>query len=348
MLWFALAYKKKGDDDRTLDLKGSHAIEIAWATLPSFLLIAMFVMGFTNYVKSTVPPAESMPVQIQGWQWDWDYTYPTLGGFTTKDLVVPEKTPVRLQMLSKDVLHSFYVPDFRIKKDVLPNRYTTQWFETLGIFEGNEVYTRNNGYSDYTEKDKSELGTSGYSDVASIVVSQCQKEKEAAKEAKLPDIDCPTDVSQVKAGQHQVFCTEYCGDHHSRMLSKIVVLQEEHFNLWVRGMRNFDPYDKNGKFGGDMVKIGEYLSQKAGCRACHTINGQGSTGPTWKGLWNADRPGAEPTNKADENYIRTSIVEPGAYIATGGSSDKMPINGGYDAIEEKDITAIIEYIKTLQ
>jgi cytochrome c oxidase subunit 2 len=340
MLWFALAYKKKSDDDRTLDLKGSHTIEIAWATLPSFLLIAMFVMGFTNYVKSTVPPAESLHVRVNGWQWDWAYTYPSLGGFTTKDLVVPDGKPVRLQMLSKDVLHSFFVPDFRIKKDVLPNRYTTQWFETVGMFEGNTVYTKDNNYTNFEKKEGSEaLGTSDTIDVANVVAGQCKKQKEMD-----PSFKCTDDASKVKTAQHQVFCTEYCGDSHSRMLSKVVVLAPEDFELWVKGMRNFDPYEKFKT----TAEVGKYLYSKVGCNGCHGLEaGAAGTGPSWYNIWDQSRPGSGDSGKVDENYLRASILQPQAYIVPGYEGAKM--NGGWeDVLSEKDIDSIIEFIKSLK
>ena len=95
----------------------------------------MFVMGFQGYVRSTIAPVDSMQINVVGKRWDWNFSYPTLGGFESRDLVVPNQEAVRLQMVSQDVLHSFYIPDFRIKKDVLPNRYTSQWFETTGLFE---------------------------------------------------------------------------------------------------------------------------------------------------------------------------------------------------------------------
>ena len=330
MLYFAVAYKQKVEGEKTLDLKGNHTVELAWATLPSFLLIAMFVMGFTNYVKSTVPPAESLHVRVNGWQWDWSYSYPSLGGFETKELVVPNGQPVRLQMLSKDVLHSFFVPDFRIKKDVLPNRYTTQWFETTGIFENNEVYMRDNGYSDF-EQSSEQLGTTGAADVVSVVVGQCAKEKELDE-----SFDCPTEASQVKAGVHQVFCTEYCGDSHSRMLSKVVVLEPEHFDLWVKGTRNFDPYEKFET----TADVGKYLYTKVGCNGCHSVDGSAMTGPTWVGLTGMERPGDM------DSYIRESILQPQAYIVPGYEGAKM--NGGWeDVLSERDIDALIEYIKTL-
>lgn len=340
MFYFAIAYKKKSDDDRTLDLKGSHTIELAWSTLPSFLLIAMFVMGFQNYMKSTIPPADSVQVKVVGKKWDWEYTYPELGGFSSRDLVVPNQAPVRLQMVSMDVLHSYFIPDFRIKKDVLPNRYTTQWFETTGMYDPQHpVYSPNFNYSDFKQLEGSKiLGTTEATDIIAKVVEQCKVEKELS-----PSIDCPTEASQVPVGLHQVFCTEYCGNSHSRMLSRVVVLEPEHFELWVKKMRNFDPYEEYET----QAEVGKYLASNLGCAGCHSVDGSVLTGPSWKGLYGSERPMADgSTVVADDSYIQESVRVPSAKIVSGFGNAMNPFPA--DVVSEKDLSALIEYIKTLK
>ena len=74
MLLFAIQYRhKKGVEAKTLDLKGSHAVELAWAVFPSFLLIAMFVLGFQAYMKQVVPPADALQVRVYAQKWQWNY-----------------------------------------------------------------------------------------------------------------------------------------------------------------------------------------------------------------------------------------------------------------------------------
>ena len=86
--------------------------------------------------KSTISP-DAVQVNVVGKRLDWSFNYPTLGGFESRDGC--SKSEARsFQMVSQDVLHSFYIPDFRIKKDVLPNRYTSQWFETTDLIEPTE------------------------------------------------------------------------------------------------------------------------------------------------------------------------------------------------------------------
>ncbi|MEC8278719.1 MAG: cytochrome c oxidase subunit II transmembrane domain-containing protein, partial [Myxococcota bacterium] len=158
MIYLAVVYKKKSDSDKTVDLKGSHTLEFAWSVFPSFLLIAMFVMGFQTYMRSTIPPADALEVRVEGYQWAWVYNYPSLGVSVgaQESLVVPKGQSVRLTMSSRDVLHSFYVPDFRIKKDVLPNRYTMQWFQADELIVDETVHQKISGQK---REDGSELVT---------------------------------------------------------------------------------------------------------------------------------------------------------------------------------------------
>jgi len=124
---FTIQYRQKALGERTHPTKGSHSLEFFWAVIPTILSVAMFVMGFKVYIDSSVPPADSMDVRVVGQKWSWTFEYPEAGIETTK-LIVPAGRNVRLTMNSRDVLHSFFVPDFRIKKDVLPGRYTVLWF----------------------------------------------------------------------------------------------------------------------------------------------------------------------------------------------------------------------------
>jgi len=99
-----------------------------WGVLPACLLVVIFVLGFRGYIVRAVPPGNTLDVNVTASAWNWSFQYPGLPGSSSR-LVVPEKQPIKLTMSSKDVIHSFYVPAFRIKQDVLPNRYTTLWFE---------------------------------------------------------------------------------------------------------------------------------------------------------------------------------------------------------------------------
>jgi cytochrome c oxidase subunit II len=103
-------------------------LEIGWTVAPVFILAALFHWGFQGYVHMTVPPGNAMEIRVRAQKWSWNFQYPN-GASETNTLHVPVNRPVRLVMSSGDVLHSFYVPSFRVKKDAVPGQYTTMWFQ---------------------------------------------------------------------------------------------------------------------------------------------------------------------------------------------------------------------------
>jgi cytochrome c oxidase subunit 2 len=136
MVFFVIRYRRKRADQRTSALKHHTKLELAWAAIPALLLVLIFVWGFRSYMSSTVPPGDAIEVRVTAQRWSWSFDYPA-DGISTAELVVPVDRPVKLVMSSVDVIHSFYVPAFRIKRDVLPNRYTVLWFraEELGEYD---------------------------------------------------------------------------------------------------------------------------------------------------------------------------------------------------------------------
>ena len=102
-------------------------LEIVWSVIPLFILIGIFFWGFHGYVVAQIAPANSIEIQVTAKKWVWQFEYPD-GMRTLNDIHVPVNRPVRLVMSSEDVIHSFFVPAFRVKKDVLPSRYTEVWF----------------------------------------------------------------------------------------------------------------------------------------------------------------------------------------------------------------------------
>jgi cytochrome c oxidase subunit 2 len=93
------------------------------------LFCLWWVIGFGQYVRLEVAPENALTIYVTAKQWMWKFAYPS-GDSSISTLYVPAGRPVRLVMTSRDVIHSFYVPDFRVKQDVLPGRYTTTWFAT--------------------------------------------------------------------------------------------------------------------------------------------------------------------------------------------------------------------------
>jgi cytochrome c oxidase subunit 2 len=133
---FAIKYRRRSAKQRTSPIEGSKKLEIAWAVIPAILLILIFAWGFRDFLHLAVPPGDSLDVRVTAQKWFWSFDYPR-EGLSTNELVVPVGRPVKLTMSSTDVIHSFFVPAFRIKRDVVPNRYTVVWFEATetGVYD---------------------------------------------------------------------------------------------------------------------------------------------------------------------------------------------------------------------
>jgi cytochrome c oxidase subunit 2 len=127
MLFFVIKYRRRSADQKTSSFKHHSKLEFAWAAIPAVILVFVFVWGFKGFMASSVPPGDAIEVRVTAQRWSWTFDYPK-DGISTSELVVPVGRPVKLTMSSLDVIHSFYVPAFRVKRDVLPNRYTVLWF----------------------------------------------------------------------------------------------------------------------------------------------------------------------------------------------------------------------------
>ena len=109
----------------------STALEITWSVIPIALVGVMFWLGFRAYMDMRAIPANAMEIKVEARKWTWDFQYLAPDGtqITHDELHVPIDTPVRLVMRSKDVIHSLFIPAFRVKRDVVPGRYADLWFK---------------------------------------------------------------------------------------------------------------------------------------------------------------------------------------------------------------------------
>lgn len=272
VIYFAVRYRRRSDEQLATSQVGHNTlIESAWTFIPLILVIVMFVWGFRVFLDQSVAPDDAYEVKVTASAYKWDFTYDT-GAVSGGDLIVPAGRPIKLVMTSTDLLHSFFVPDFRIKSDVVPGRYTTVWFNAP------------------------------------------------------------------QPGEHQVFCTEYCGVGHSGMLAKVTVLPPAEFEEKLQ--KDF--------IDGDIppAEMGKKLYTQSGCMACHSIDGTRLVGPTWKGLFGSERKLADgSTVKADENYLRESILQPMVKVVES-YPPSMPSYQGQ--LKDIQIDGLIEYIKTLK
>ncbi len=106
-------------------------LELAWTIIPLILVIVIFVMGMRGYLDLQEAPEGSYEVQATAQKWSWTFTHPTYGVIESAELTVPEGRPVRILITSQDVLHSLFIPAFRVKMDALPGRFTSLWFEAV-------------------------------------------------------------------------------------------------------------------------------------------------------------------------------------------------------------------------
>lgn len=153
IIYFAVKYKRKSEDDVTPVIKHNTALEVTWTVIPLILILIVFFWGFRGYVEMRNAPDNSYVVYVTANSFFWQFTHPN-GVQTTGELHVPNGRPVKLMMQSRDVIHSFFVPDFRIKQDVLPGRYTTAWFQTKNAGESVVFCTEycGTGHSDMMAK----------------------------------------------------------------------------------------------------------------------------------------------------------------------------------------------------
>ena len=280
LIYFVVKYRKRSDNDQTPAITHDSFLETLWTVIPTILCILIFIYGYVYYDKYTTPTKGAYEINVTAQRWSWSFAYPN-GKKTFNELYVPVNKPVRLVMQSKDVLHSFFVPAFRVKQDVIGNRYT---------------------FINFT----------------------------------------PT-----KEGVFDIYCTEYCGISHSDMLAKVHVVSDIEYAKWESG----DSDDVENAYAGMAPdKIGEQLYSSKGCVACHSIDGANGVGPSWKALFGQEREFTDGTKEiADENYIKTSIlypVNPPQGKVVKGYAPVMPSYQGL--LTDSEITAIIEYIKTIK
>ena len=127
MVLFIVRYSRKRNPHPS-NIEGNTALEVLWTVIPLILFMGMFYLGWEGYLNTIEVPEGAIPITATARMWAWSFQYPN--GVTTDTLYVPVNTPVKVTLHSLDVNHSLYIPAFRIKKDVIPNRENFLWFKT--------------------------------------------------------------------------------------------------------------------------------------------------------------------------------------------------------------------------
>lgn len=128
LVYFAVKYRRRTELEQPVLIHGDVRLELLWTLIPLALTMTMFAWGASLYVTMSSPPEAALQIHVVGKQWMWKFQHPE-GPREINELHVPAGQPVQLVMTSEDVIHSVYVPAFRIKMDAVPGRYTTTWFE---------------------------------------------------------------------------------------------------------------------------------------------------------------------------------------------------------------------------
>ncbi len=265
--YFAIRYRRRSEQELPRRVHTGLTLEIVWTVIPFGLTMVMFTWGASIFFKESRPPDNAIPIYVVGKQWMWKLQH-IEGQREINELHVPLGRPVRLTMTSEDVIHSFFIPAFRIKQDVVPGRYSTAWFQ-------------------------------------------------------------PT-----KPGKYHLFCAEYCGTRHSGMIGWVYVMEPQDYQNWLSG----------GAASGSLTDLGHSMFEQMGCANCHRTDSSGRC-PSLIGLFGST---VQLTGggqvKADEAYIRESILQPMAKIVAG-YQPVMPTFQGQ--ISEEGVLELVEYIKSL-
>lgn len=266
---------RKCDDRKATQIEGSLLLELLWSGLPLVIVIGLFVWGTSLYVAMQKVPQDCVDMTVVGKQWMWKAQHPS-GVRENQDLHIPIGQAIRLTMTSEDVIHSYYIPAFRTKQDVVPGRYTQMWFE-------------------------------------------------------------PT-----KVGTYHIFCAEYCGTGHSRMVGKVTVMERADYERWLSGSTGEAP-----------EVVGKNLFESMRCSSCHPVDpatkdigGAPPRGPLLAGIFGHEvelKGGGKQV--VDIEYVRESILKPQAKVV----ANFEPVMPTYEGqLGEEQILALAAYIKSLK
>lgn len=127
-IYFVWKYRWRGGKHEVTEITHNTVLEVAWSVIPLFVVMGLFAWGFRDYLEMLIAPKDALEIRVTGKKWKWSFEYEN-GATSADEIAVPVNKPVRLVITSTDVLHSFFIPNFRTKMDAVPKRYTTLWFQ---------------------------------------------------------------------------------------------------------------------------------------------------------------------------------------------------------------------------
>lgn len=362
MIWFVYRYHHTRNPHAT-DIKGNVAAEITWTVIPTILVMAMFWYGWTSYKALRSVPADAMKVKLTARMWSWVFEYEN--GKRTSVLTVPKERAVRLDMTSVDVIHSFFVPAFRIKIDTVPGMETYAWFEssrtgtfdilcaeycglrhanmlsTVEVVEKDAFEKWYNSTDDADEEVRKVLDTHGClgchsmdgSEVAGPTLKDLfGKDRNVLINGQKKTI--PADEGYMRRAilEPEV---EVLEGHEPSMPPYKDVLPEKDMDLIMKYLTGGAKRDLN---------VGRKLMEAEGCLSCHSTDGSEIAGPTLQNISGRKvvlKNGSEVT--ADDAYLKEAIIEPEKQMVKGYDNIMPP----YPQLKEEDVKAMIDYMHSL-
>ena len=277
VLYSVIVFRRGPDEPEAegVYMKGSTGLEIAWTVIPLIVVVVVATLGARGLADIISAEEDELVVEVTGFQFGWRFDYPDYG-ITSNNLNLLRDRQVLLQLRSQDVIHSFWVPEFRVKQDAVPGRNNRRSLRFT-----------------------------------------------------------PTEL-----GEYTLRCAELCGLSHSYMLAQVVVMEPVDFETWV---------NQAGQAAAEEqipAEIGARLYEIQ-CQSCHSADGTPKRiGPTLLDLYGSERPlQGGGTVTADEEYLRTSIVEPGLQVVEGYANIMPQVFG--DTLSQEEIDGLVAYIRNL-
>lgn len=299
MFWWAWIYRRKPGVAPQPSPSHNTALELAWSIIPTILLAVMFFWGLIVYIPMKVSPADSEVINVTAKKWAWSLVYDNGASPLQTEKIADLDGPVFALPVDRPI--KFVMSS----QDVIHSMYMPAFRTKRDVFPN--FYT-----TQWVQPSK-------------ITHAWNETEKQFL----------PVDPGWSRG--FYLACTEYCGDQHSQMWGRIMVLSEPDYQRWKAAQAATDSIP--------LKDLGEKLHKSKGCVACHSVDGSKGTGPTWAGIW-AQKHDFKDGGSAivDENYIRESILEPAKHIVVG-YANQMPTYQGQ--VTDRELLAISTYIRSI-
>ncbi|MBZ4330409.1 cytochrome c oxidase subunit II [Corallococcus interemptor] len=284
-LFMFFRYRRREAHQHTEYVVPDLKTEFLFVSVPLVFFLAWFAIGFRDFTWYTTPPKDSMDVYVMGKQWMWKFSYPE-GPNGVNVLHVPANRPVRLLITSRDVIHSFYVPSFRIKMDAVPGRYTQAWFEATKPGTYQVLCTEYCGLSH--SKMLAEVVVLAPEDYENWLKEQ-QRGRLQDRQDALADTSLVPPVARMAEQGQKLVGTQGCLKCHSVDGSK-------HIGPTFLGM-----YEREEKLDdGQSIRVDEaYITQSMMDPGAHIVAGYQNVMPTYQGKLQG------PESAAIVEYIKT-------------------------------------------